>query len=183
MVLNPSGLSYEERRELLQELEQQGDRIFARIEAKAAQRDSEIDRARREAKERRGAPVQRGVELAALHEAGHAVLAALAGAEVQGVAVFAASGGGVCWTQGGRNEAFLGGAEAEKLAGHIHAQPSTADLELVRGSGRDATLAAFQAQDLLGAHWKKVERLAEMLIHHGYVSGQLVHDVAGAGYA
>ena len=180
----PSGLSRVERGRILAKLLVENDRLFEVIEAKAAERDSEIARARQDAVERRGAPPQRSVTLAAMHEAAHGIVSAISGVRVFGCLI-RANGTGTCWVeQSDDNDAgHLAGAVAERLAGHLTAEPSRTDRALIRGSTREATLARFDAQDLLGDNWGRVTRLADMLIEHGYVSGQLVHEVAGSGYA
>ena len=179
----PSGLSCAERGRILEKLLLENDRLFEAIEASAAKRDREIARARQDAVERRGAPPQQNVTLAATHEAGHAVVSAICGVKVVGCLI-RANGTGTCWVEPSDDNdvGHLAGAVAERLAGNVTAEPSATDRALIRGDRWSVARSGFDAEDLLAENWKKVERVAHMLVTHGYVSGQLVHEAAGSGY-
>lgn len=180
--MNPSALSHSERLEYMRALVDTEEEFFAPILARAKEQDEQAEHARAEARERRGMPTQNRLHHAALHEAGHAVVAALSGAGVLGCLI-RDDGSGACWVQGSDDMVCLAGAGAARLAGHVTAEPSSSDRALIRGNRREATLASFDAQDLLAENWRKVERLAGMLVDLGYVSGQLVHEITGSGYA
>ena len=177
MVVTP----LEERVRALAEVKAEGERTFARIEARESAKSVAIDQARRDAQCRKGRAPPEELRLTAFHEAGHAVVSARAGVGVFGCAVFD-GGGGVTWTERSEsNDAgHLAGAIAERFAGRPDARPSAADLGLMRGGLRENILAGFEAEEILAKEWRRVERLAEELLALGFVPGDVVHQVAGA---
>ncbi|MEX1258403.1 MAG: hypothetical protein WEG36_12360 [Gemmatimonadota bacterium] len=139
-----------------------------------------VEQARREARGRRGAPLQESLRLSAYHEAGHAIVAVVTGGVVHGAAIYG-TGGGSCWIRAGdtdRDPAYLAGAVSESFAGGFGARPSGPDLALIRG-GRAVAPSRFIAEDLVSRHWREIERLASALLAAGFVDGETIHAIAG----
>ena len=181
-MVSDHSVEYQERRRRLAEAEAEGERIFARLEAKAALMDQEIQRARRDAVARRGEPPGQQLRLAAYHESAHGVGAILAGGRCHGLAVFS-DGSGHAWTENSDDVGHLAGAASERvLGGNLHATPSESDLSLVRGGRYDAMQSQFDAEEAVALHSKQITRVADLLLEFGHLSGELVHDIAGSQF-
>lgn len=137
----------------------------------------------------------------AYHEAGHAVVDVLTGRTVQKVTIVADEDcDGACHTDEDFDldlvdfiAGFAAGRIAEAKAAHEMGLSVTDEASFYEGDA--AAITSFQidpdrrdeiheaaeerAMRLVEDHWHLVERVAELLIHHGTVSGEQVHQIVG----